>query len=191
MGLRMGLARDFKIVRTVERMNNIIHRSTLTSRFVSMFYGELELNGVFIYVNAGHPPPYHVAANGLVRSMEEGGPVLGPLPEASYERGFVIMKPGDMLVFYTDGICETLGRDERTDPDGQPEEYGVERLLKVAREHLGRSSQEVADAIFASVEAFSGEAPADDDRTVMVVTYPITDKSGSRTQAFPRPVGLL
>ncbi|HKV09697.1 MAG TPA: SpoIIE family protein phosphatase, partial [Thermoanaerobaculia bacterium] len=38
MGLRMGLARDFKIVRTVERMNNIIHKSTLTSRFVSMFY---------------------------------------------------------------------------------------------------------------------------------------------------------
>jgi hypothetical protein len=35
MGLRMGLARDFKIVRTVERMNRIIHRSTLTSRFVS------------------------------------------------------------------------------------------------------------------------------------------------------------
>ena len=49
MGLRMGLARDFKIVRTVERMNSIIHKSTLTSRFVSMFYGELELNGVFIY----------------------------------------------------------------------------------------------------------------------------------------------
>ncbi|HYH45701.1 MAG TPA: SpoIIE family protein phosphatase, partial [Thermoanaerobaculia bacterium] len=55
MGLRMGLARDFKIIRTVERLNAIIHQSTLTSRFVSMFYGELELNGVFIYVNAGHP----------------------------------------------------------------------------------------------------------------------------------------
>src|SRR6185295_3154139 len=50
MGLRMGLARDLKIVRTVERLNSIIHRSTLTSRFVSMFYGELELNGTFIYV---------------------------------------------------------------------------------------------------------------------------------------------
>ena len=54
MGLRMGMARDFKIVRTVERLNQIIHKSTLTSRFVSMFYGELEPNGVFIYVNAGH-----------------------------------------------------------------------------------------------------------------------------------------
>ena len=162
MGLRMGLARDFKIVRTVERMNNIIHQSTLTSRFVSMFYGELELNGVFIYVNAGHPPPFHLAADGTVRYLEEGGPVLGPLPGATYERGFVIMKPGDMLVFYTDGICETQGRDEEGRLLG---EYGIDRLLEVAREHQGETAREVVDAIFASVEAFSRDAPADDDRT--------------------------
>jgi phosphoserine phosphatase RsbU/P len=183
MGLRMGLARDFKIVRTVERMNNIIHKSTLTSRFVSMFYGELELNGVFIYVNAGHPPPFHLTADGKVQYMEEGGPVLGPLPGATYERGFVIMKPGDMMVFYTDGIVETQGRDEMGRLLG---EYGVERLLEVAQAHRGETAQEVVDAIFRSVEDFSRSAPPDDDRTVMVVSHPIFDPSV--TQAFPRPV---
>jgi serine phosphatase RsbU (regulator of sigma subunit) len=182
MGLRMGLARDFKIVRTVERMNNIIHKSTLTSRFVSMFYGELELNGVFIYVNAGHPPPFHLSADGKVRYMEEGGPVLGPLPGATYERGFVIMKPGDMIVFYTDGIVETQGRDEMGRPLG---EYGVERLLEVAQAHQGETAQEVVEAIFRSVEDFSRGAAPDDDRTVMVVSHPVFDPSV--TQAFPRP----
>ena len=186
MGLRMGLARDFKIVRTVERMNRIIHKSTLTSRFVSMFYGELELNGVFIYVNAGHPPPFHVSAEGTVRYLEEGGPVLGPLPDATYERGFVIMKPGDMLVFYTDGIIETQGRDEQGRPLG---EYGIERLLEVAREHRGETAREVVDAIFASVESFGGNCQQEDDRTVMVVSHPVIDTTV--TQAFPRPSGLL
>ncbi len=186
MGLRMGLARDFKIVRTVERMNRIIHKSTLTSRFVSMFYGELELNGVFIYVNAGHPPPFHIAAEGPVRYLEEGGPVLGPLPDASYERGFVIMKPGDMLVFYTDGIVETQGRDENGRSLG---EYGVERLLEVAREHRGETAREVVDAIFAGVESFGGDCQQEDDRTVMVVSQPVIDTTV--TQAFPRPTGLL
>jgi serine phosphatase RsbU (regulator of sigma subunit) len=187
MGLRMGLARDFKIVRTVERMNRIIHRSTLTSRFVSMFYGELELNGVFIYVNAGHPPPFHLAANGVVTHLDSGGPVLGPLSEASYERGFVIMKPGDLLVFYTDGIIETRGRER----DDQPvEEYGVERLLEVARNHQGKKAQAVVEAVFASVEAFSGGAPPDDDRTAMVVAYP-TSSDLSVTAAFPRPRGMI
>jgi len=182
MGLRMGLARDFKIVRTVERMNNIIHKSTLTSRFVSMFYGELELNGVFIYVNAGHPPPFHLSADGKVRYMEEGGPVLGPLPGATYERGFVIMKPGDMVVFYTDGIVETQGHDEMGRPLG---EYGVERLLEVAQAHRGETAQEVVEAIFRSVEDFSRGAAPDDDRTVMVASHPVFDPSV--TQAFPRP----
>src|SRR3954462_1018249 len=186
MGLRMGLARDFKIVRTVERMNNIIHQSTLTSRFVSAFYGELELNGVFIYVNAGHPPPIHLSADGAVRYLEEGGPVLGPLPGATDERGFVIMKPGDMMVFYTDGICETRGREKESDPF---EEYGTDRLLRVARDAQGKSAQEIVDAIFRSVEAFSGDAPADDDRTIMVVSHPVIDTSV--TQAFPRPGGVL
>ncbi|HLX06280.1 MAG TPA: PP2C family protein-serine/threonine phosphatase [Thermoanaerobaculia bacterium] len=187
MGLRMGLARDFKIVRTVERMNRIIHRSTLTSRFVSMFYGELELNGVFIYVNAGHPPPFHLAAGGEVTHLEAGGPVLGPLAEASYERGFVIMKPGDMLVFYTDGIVETRGR---AGGEGGPlEEYGLTRLLAVAREHHGRSSQAVVEAIFADVEAWGLGEPAADDRTLMIVSSPTEEKSV--TAAFPRPIGLI
>jgi sigma-B regulation protein RsbU (phosphoserine phosphatase) len=186
MGLRMGLARDFKIIRTVERMNDIIHKSTLTSRFVSMFYGELELNGVFIYVNAGHPPPFHISADGTVRYLEEGGPVLGPLPDASYERGFVIMKPGDMLVFYTDGIVETVGRDENGRSLG---EFGVERLVEVAHEHRGETARDVVEAIFASVDAFSSGCPPDDDRTAMVVSYPVIDTTV--TQAFPRPVGLL
>ena len=43
MGLRMGLGREYKIVHTMERLSSIIHRSTITSRFVSLFYGELEL----------------------------------------------------------------------------------------------------------------------------------------------------
>ena len=186
MGLRMGLARDFKIVRTVERMNSIIHNSTLTSRFVSMFYGELELNGVFIYVNAGHPPPFHLDASGKCRYMEEGGPVLGPLSEASYERGFVIMKPGDMMVFYTDGIIETWGREG----EGQAmEEYGVDRLMNIARAHQGKPATVVVDAIFEDVDAFGGGADPADDRTVMVVTYP--EGGPDAAQKGKRPVGLI
>jgi len=166
MGLRMGLARDFKIVRTVERLNQIIHRSTLTSRFVSMFYGELEVNGVFIYVNAGHPPPFHLSAAGEARFLEEGGPVLGPLADAAYERGFVQLAPGDLIVMYTDGMVEAT-------PEGrEDEEYGVDRLIALARSLAGRPAREIVEAMLADVEAFCGDAPPSDDRTVVVVTSP-------------------
>ena len=166
MGLRMGMARDFKIVRTVERLNQIIHKSTLTSRFVSMFYGELEPNGVFIYVNAGHPPPFHLSAAGEVRYLDEGGAVLGPLADATYERGFVRLAPGDMVVLYTDGMIEA------TPPEGDGEEFGIERLVEIARKSAGKSSKEIGEAMMKAVETYRGEGEAQDDRTVVVVTYP-------------------
>jgi sigma-B regulation protein RsbU (phosphoserine phosphatase) len=169
MGLRMGMARDFKIVRTVERLNQIIHKSTLTSRFVSMFYGELEPNGVFIYVNAGHPPPFHLSAAGVVRRLEEGGAVLGPVMDASYERGFVRMMPGDIIVLYTDGMIEATPADNESGP-----EFGVERLIDIARKLAGRPSKEIAEAMMKAVELYRGDGEAQDDRTVVVVTYPPT-----------------
>lgn len=165
MGLRMGMARDFKIIRTVERLNSIIHQSTLTSRFVSLFYGELEIDGTFIYVNAGHPPPYHLKASGEAVPMREGGAVLGPLEQATYDRGFARLEPGDLMIFYTDGITEARGRTE----GGGVEEYGVERLLAVARRHRGESSREVVQAVLEDLRAFRLVPLPEDDQTVMVV----------------------
>ena len=60
------------------------------------------------------------------RFLESGGAVLGPLADASYERGFVLVQPGDLLVLYTDGIIEAR-------PRGGRDEYGVDRLVEVVR----------------------------------------------------------
>jgi serine phosphatase RsbU (regulator of sigma subunit) len=169
MGLRMGLARDFKIVRTVERMNQIIHRSTLTSRFVSLFYGELEANGVFIYVNAGHPAPFLLKRNGDLRQLDEGGAVLGPLADATYERGFVRLEPGDQIVLYTDGIVEAAPEGPH---DGEPDEYGVDRLVALARSLAGSPARTVVESMLADVERVCGDSSAQDDRTLVVVRYP-------------------
>lgn len=173
-GLRMGTAREYKIVRTVERLNQIIHLSRSTGRFVSMVYGELEIDGTFIYVNAGHPAPFHLNAQGEVRRLERGGTVLGPLPQASYTRGYLTLEPGDLLVLFTDGVIEThRGRatartaDARWGPLG--EEYGDERLIDVVRRHRSESAEGIVDAIFADVDAFAEGASATDDRTVVVV----------------------
>ena len=56
-GLRMGIERELKVAPVLTKLNRVIHRSRLSSRFVSVFYGELEASGNLIYVNAGHQPP--------------------------------------------------------------------------------------------------------------------------------------
>ncbi|HVS65065.1 MAG TPA: PP2C family protein-serine/threonine phosphatase [Thermoanaerobaculia bacterium] len=181
-GLRMGTAREYKIVRTVERLNQIIHLSRGTGRFVSMVYGELEIDGTFIYVNAGHPAPFHLSAKGGVRRLERGGAVLGPLPNAAYTRGYLTLEPGDLLVLFTDGVIETHRArgangtvaapvDERWGPLG--EEYGDERLIEVVRRHRQEGAEAIVDAIFADVAAFESGASPTDDRTAVVVKHRI------------------
>ena len=163
MGLRMGMAQDIKIVRTVERLNRIIHKSTLTSRFVALFYGELEENGNFLFVNAGHVPPCLLREDGGRILLTEGGAVLGPLEDAAYERGFVRLRPGDLLVMFTDGMIEATCGDE---------EYGLERLLKEAESRRHRPAEEIVSGLFESLESFCHNAPPEDDRTVVVVRFP-------------------
>jgi phosphoserine phosphatase RsbU/P len=168
MGLRMGLSRDFKILRTIERLNAIVSRGSLTSRFVSLFYGELEENGNFLYVNAGHPPPLHIRPNGEVRRLKRGGTVLGPVPEATYERGFARLRRGDTLVLYSDGVIETEGYTE----DGI-EEYGERRLVGQVNKSAHRSAERTVQTLFDEVVAFDISDLPKDDRTVVVVKRPL------------------
>ena len=57
IGMRMGQAENEKITATVSRLNRVIHRTGLSSRFISMFYAELEEAGNLAYVNGGHRLP--------------------------------------------------------------------------------------------------------------------------------------
>ena len=159
-GLRMGVARDFKIVRTVERLNRIIHQSRLTTKFVSLFYGEIEEEGNFIYVNAGHPPPLHFHAD-KVTALKQTGMVLGPSANATYSRGFLSLEPGDALLLYTDGMLEAT--------DGKGREFGVERLKKAFVPLREKPAAEIVRALIERVHEFTRGRPAEDDRTVVVV----------------------
>ena len=159
MGLRMATDRDFKIIRTLEKLNHIIHRGRLTTKFVSLFYGELETGGILIYCNAGHNPPFLLRKGGPTEFLRNGGPVLGPTPDATYTRGFARMEPGDLLCMYTDGIIEAHDRNDR--------EFGIDRLVRLVKTNRNKPSQEIGQEVLAKVEKWGrGEQ---DDRTVVII----------------------
>jgi sigma-B regulation protein RsbU (phosphoserine phosphatase) len=158
-GMRMGLEKDLKIVRVVEKLNRVIHDTSLSSKFVSLFYGELERNGNFIYCNAGHVPGLHYQ-QGTFSPLAKGGPILGPSPDARYARGYTFMEKDDILVFYSDGITEAHDHDE--------EEFGLQRLKQVVEEHREGTSREITEALFAAVARFAPDDPLRDDQTVVV-----------------------
>jgi serine phosphatase RsbU (regulator of sigma subunit) len=158
MGLRMATDRDFKIIRTMEKLNHIIHRSRMTTKFVSLFYGELETGGILIYSNAGHNYPFLLKGN-RIELLKNGGPVLGPTPDATYTRGFAKLDPGDLLCLYSDGIVEAHDRNDR--------EFGMDRLQRIVKQHRNRTAQEIGQELLARVAKWGREG--EDDRTVVIV----------------------
>ena len=159
-GLRMGLEKEMKLTRVLEKLNRVIHKSTLSTSFISLFYGEIETNGMLVYSNAGHPAPLLVS--GLnVQSLEQGGYVLGPMPEVKLKRGFATLNPGSVLVLFSDGLLERLN------PYGIP--FEIERLTKVVLEYQHLSADELTNLIIESAYNFGSKSKWKDDVTVVVV----------------------
>jgi len=159
-GLRMGVEKEMKMAEAMQKLNRVIHRSTLSARFISLFYGEIESNGNIIYVNAGHPPPLLVHGSQATR-LKATGMILGALPEISLQRAFTCFAPGAVLVMYSDGLLE------RRDNDDQ--EFGLARLENLLIQHQQKSAQQILDVIYQTVFAFGNQAKWQDDVTVVVV----------------------
>ncbi len=150
----------------------MIHRSGLTSRFISLFYAELESAGNLTYVNGGHCPPLLVTPGKKVYELKVSGPVLGPLPDASYTRGYLTMKPSEVLVVFSDGVTERHEpNDALNDPDSEviPVEFGREGLIETITENLDKSADEIVQAIMTAVKKFGLNRPFEDDVSVMVI----------------------
>jgi sigma-B regulation protein RsbU (phosphoserine phosphatase) len=162
-GLRMGVERDLKITRTVEKLNRVIHRSGLTTRFVSLVTGELELNGNFAYVNAGHPAPLLLDDRG-VHELSVGGTVLGPIPEATYKMGFAHLDRGCSLVLYSDGVFE------HGTTQGDP--FGFERLRTWLRETRELAAEAAVQDLVARLRAHGAGREFEDDVTIVLLRRP-------------------
>lgn len=145
------------------RLNEIVFRSTESSKYVTVFYSLLDpANGELTYVNAGHVYPLLLRGGGDVESLSQGSQVVGLLPEVQVEVGCTRLDPGDLLVLYTDGLSETRS------PDGEEFEEGG-RIVKTARAVANLSAREIVGRLVSAVRAFAAEAGLSDDLTLVVV----------------------
>lgn len=146
----------------LEKINRRMFRSSLPNQFISSFYGELTLTGRLRYINAGHLPPLVIRTE-EVEQLEAGGPVLGAFRELPfpYQVGEVWLRPGDILVAYTDGITEAH--------DAKQEEYGTERLIATVQANRNVGSRKLFQRILDDVDRFS-EDHQEDDQTLIIIS---------------------
>jgi len=144
------------------RLNHGLFRRAIEARFLTSFYGMLTSDGALMYCNAGHNAPMVVSSSG-VRRLETGGVVLGLFEHAAYDEEIVRLKPGDLIVSFSDGVSEAM--------NAQGEEFSDERLIACVNANLGKTPAEVLDALFADVRAFCGDADQSDDVTAVLVRF--------------------
>ena len=118
---------------------------------------ELELAG------SGLPEPL-LCRRGIVRRLEAHGLPLGLFREANYEVMRIQCQRGDTLLFYTDGIVETVDRDGN--------EFGSERLSEILMKTCRDSTSEIVNNVFAAVNAHCQCEMNFDDQTVIAMQVP-------------------
>jgi serine phosphatase RsbU (regulator of sigma subunit) len=143
------------------RLNELIHRSTDSRSYMTL--------ALFVYdsstrrgelTNAGQLAPYRIS-NGKVESLSLPSFPLGASARSEFPTGAWEFAREDRLVLLTDGLVECVS------PAGDP--FGFERFEAILSRESG-SPEALQAAILGEVEAHTGGAPPDDDRTLVIVT---------------------
>jgi sigma-B regulation protein RsbU (phosphoserine phosphatase) len=157
-----AMAGSARPAQMLERLNRFLYANTQASRYVTLFYAELDPGRSRLeYVNAGHVPPYLLGADGRVERLTAGGPVLGLLEDVALESGTVHLVSGDLVAAVTDGVTEALS------PAG--EELGDDRVCRALGSAGGAGAKEVLRSLVAAVDAWTGPAGSTDDLTALIV----------------------
>jgi phosphoserine phosphatase RsbU/P len=158
----LALQRTGSAAQVVAEMNEMICDIAPNDFCVSLFYAQYDKRKRHLeYVNAGHEPPLLFRGERMdrVRRLELGGTVLGLTTRTAYRQGTIELDSTDLLVAYTDGVCETMNR--------QGDDWGEARLIRTVRCASNRNALEVVRRVQDSIERFSaGRAPTD-DRTIL------------------------
>jgi sigma-B regulation protein RsbU (phosphoserine phosphatase) len=154
-------------VEATARLNNLLYKKTSSERFVSLCWGYFDrAASVLHYVNAGHLPPllFRLEKSGVhATRLDDGGPVLGLIPDVPYRAGAAHIEENDLLVIFSDGVVETAMR--------SGEEFGEARLIEAVRAHWHGSAHDIREAILRELYGFTGEHEPQDDRTLIVLRF--------------------
>lgn len=142
-------------------MNQLMAERRVEGRFMTLVYAVWNVKKRRLRIaNAGQEQPL-LWRNGKCEKLDLVGFPLGLFPDASYDELTIKLNPGEMIVFYSDGISDTQ--------NAAGEFFGWQRLLDFVCAHHDLSAAHMADAILADVEEFSAGAPPFDDRTLLVL----------------------
>jgi len=152
--------------------NRIIAKHLDARSFITMTYAIINLRTkTMTYARAGHTPLIYVPANGTdprrARILAPDGLVLGlkidngEMFERLLEEQTIPLSPGDLYLFFTDGISEAM--------NAYDDCFGETRLGQLVEAHAHMRSDELRERVLREIAAFVGDAPQHDDMTMILL----------------------
>jgi serine phosphatase RsbU (regulator of sigma subunit) len=143
-------------------LDGVLKQITNSATFVTMFYARFNPTlRTLEYASGGHNPPLLMrTGTGESLLLDQGGPIMGILPDAQFSNTNVTLQPGDILTLYTDGVTEQ--EDENGD------EFSLDRLKKVILSTESEPAATMVTDIAEAVSTFAGTREQSDDLTVVV-----------------------
>ena len=138
-------------------------------RFVTLFYSDFDPRTRQLrYANAAHNPPLlWRAERRSISRLDAAGLLIGLQPEADYGLGEVRLEPGDVLLYYTDGVTEA--------PGITGDRFDEARLIRALESacRSGEGSQGILNTLFERLDRFVGaDRQLEDDASMVVLKVP-------------------
>jgi sigma-B regulation protein RsbU (phosphoserine phosphatase) len=182
-GLMLSLSRIHTSPRALLIQANRLIAEHLDARsFITMTYAVIDLTaGTMTYARAGHTPLIYLPGAGgdarVARILAPDGLVLGlkidggEMFERLLEEDTLRLCPGDLYLFFTDGITEAMNAHDDC--------FGDARLGRLVEEHVDLPPEELRERVLREINAFVGDAPQHDDMTMILLK--IDDQNSQRS----------
>jgi phosphoserine phosphatase RsbU/P len=147
----------------MRRVNSLIIPDNREEMFVTAVFGVISLKtGEFTYANAGHNPPLKsVNERNEVEVLSRTGAALGIIENLEIEARTISIRPGETLLFYTDGLTEAFSPHEET--------FGTEKLEELMTSGSELAPRSLLDMLEDALKQFTGPLPASDDLTMLAI----------------------
>jgi stage II sporulation SpoE-like protein len=157
---------DPQVAEVFRTLNRTVFQTARKRLLATLCYALIDPRRLeMLYASAGHLFPYRVSAAGRVEALESVAYPLGVRGELQVESRTARLSPGDTLFLFSDGLVEARR-------EGSEEQFGFERLEASLARHAGRGVEGLRDGVLADVTRFTGNAPREDDQTVLVLRLP-------------------
>jgi phosphoserine phosphatase RsbU/P len=148
-----------------ETVNRLMCDNIAGQGFITFFYAVIETDGEGVRrctsCNAGHNPPIVARDDGSFIRLDCGGAVLGVLKNWSYREQELLLRAGDRILMYSDGITENR--------NAADEEFGETRLVRLLCDCTDSNAEALIERAIATAEDF-GRGAFEDDITVVAVS---------------------